>query len=208
MKRIISFMLIFTLLFAINANAKSKSINDENHERKEYARVKEQYGLKSISKNDLPKGIKPLEFESIEEMETYLMGLEESQENINHKISESLSINEFPVINTSNTYGTNTKTVKKWCGLYSFNIKTKYNWAFSGNVYSFSRISSISCYLTGISSGLRWVTDYTDYDYNSDKTKCTVYVGGTLTNYIATPWGGYDIYTQDYDINTTITAKP
>ncbi|WP_035798718.1 hypothetical protein [Butyrivibrio sp. NC3005] len=142
-------------------------------------------GGKSISPEELPDGIIPLEFDSVEEAKKYLTQEEDLLQINAYNVENNKCLSRNKVTKASSNTGVKTSSIVT--GLGSINVYAKYSFVKG----KFTKVNSVTTSYTGLTIGNEWVQD----TYSSSITK-----GGKKLS--VSVYGHYDHYIL---VNTSLT---
>ena len=186
---LLSFLLIINCIVALTINTKAANIYKVNSisynntitskpiKSSLKKRIKRELGGEIISKNEIPKGVIPLEFDSIQEAKRYLLAQDKKLRII---------LNTGNVINSkqlnSNTQVATAKCKSKW-GSWVESITINANYTYKKKKYT--KCNSVSSYNSGLLSfGNSWVQDDYSSEILNDGKKLRVYVYGHFDHYL------------------------
>ena len=141
------------------------------------ADITEQLGGEAISPEDVPDGVIPMEFDSVEEAREFI-------ERQNELLSSNVS-KEYNLASTSggilmDSSRTGVKKQTFIIGLGKINVEAK----FACTRKKFTKVISVKSVLTGLSYGNEWVQDTYSSAITNKGRKLTVKVYGHLDYYI------------------------
>lgn len=197
-KRIISVSLVICLFLTNFCFAKSNEVTLQS--------VSEQYSLKDIDSRNIPDGIKPIEFNSVAELNKYLSekqiqnkvdkaNFDLAVKKINNERSIKISSgNTLAATSTSNYIlkGSLTKTASSFTfGSYMMNVKFQYNNECSPK--RFTSWNSTITYISGVAPGIEYTQDYSD-GYVTDSGRTLVGIAEGIEKDYLLVEGGIKLY--------------
>jgi len=179
--------------------------------------VSEKYGLIDIDKQGLPKGIDPIEFDSVEELEAFLANVQrelEASRIENARLKKAHEHNFLlPLPNDEASilqlYTATKSKPTAIVGFGYFNIRVEYTYRinyYDGTpIYRFVSCESVMGYLTGASPGVEYEERNTSYGI-TDSYRTLIATSEGLLHYYLLIDGFLKIYSEWFVQTTSFTA--
>ena len=175
MKRTISLSLCL-IMFLVSINSvyaddlKSNGVTNDTSYSKEIAT---ELGGELITFDEIPDGIVPIKFDSVQSAKDYLANEEQLAEEI-YNVTETTGSNFF----TDASTGVKTQTF--YTGVGNVNVYAKYSYSKG----KFTRVNSVTSSFTGVTIGNEWVQDTYSSSISNHGKKLTVTIYGHFDHYI------------------------
>lgn len=202
----ITIIFIFTMLFVVFGNPVTANAQG-NSPSKELEALSNKFGLVEVTK--IPEGITPLVFDSVEDLENFLVETEKAAKPSQH----TTYIEYNPKKPQPGVESVSYTVVTRSCSS-TVAVGTQFNtWAdirvgFSGSPYYTTWIDSVlntRVGLTGVTLGMDLSNEYS-YSYNQTTQSVSV-VGGGIFNIYLVVEGGIRLYSRPVSCSFTYTVN-
>ncbi|WP_165613123.1 hypothetical protein [Paramaledivibacter caminithermalis] len=179
----------------------------------EKSSLDEKYGLKTITEEQLPEGIEPIEFKSQEELEQFLQRINNTDSidlgtTIIDKNGFVISSIRNSLANKSGTEDTFEWDKTKKHGLLTQHLNARVTVYAHGSFGQIQKVKKVHTYATGYSGGINYVPDPNacGSDISSDKQSAKIYGAGDIEYYLIIS-GGLKLTTKRAKISGTYKIR-
>lgn len=178
-KKVLSASVLTFTLLVTSLPVYAEEVETESTESAEY--IAEQLGGEAITEDELPEGVVPIEFDTVEEAKEYL----EEQESLIDDAVNDLEENTDESLNSLRKRGFSASergvlTAKFITGLDALNVYVNYTYGDS----KFISVDSVTTSHTGVTIGNEWNLDTYTYYYGANGRRLYLTIYGHWDHYI------------------------